>query len=58
MLALGLLVILAGTNVPAETLATPWLGLLSGVVAIGLGAYLLIGRLSAPGRMRVTPRCA
>jgi ABC-type nickel/cobalt efflux system permease component RcnA len=25
----------------------PWLGLLSGVVAIGLGAYLLIGRLSA-----------
>ena len=46
VLALGLLVISLEQTFRPETLY-PWLGLLSGVVAIGLGAYLLIGRLSA-----------
>jgi nickel/cobalt transporter (NicO) family protein len=46
VLALGLSVISLERTFRPETLY-PWLGLLSGVVAIGLGAYLLIGRLSA-----------
>jgi ABC-type uncharacterized transport system, permease component len=46
VLALGVLVISLEQTFRPETLY-PWLGLLSGVVAIGLGAYLLIGRLSA-----------
>ena len=46
VLILGLLVISLEQTFRPETLY-PWLGLLSGVVAIGLGAYLLVGRLSA-----------
>ena len=46
VLALGVLVVSLEQTFRPETLY-PWLGLLSGVVAIGLGAYLLIGRLSA-----------
>jgi ABC-type nickel/cobalt efflux system permease component RcnA len=45
-LALGLSVISLEQTFRPEMLY-PWLGLLSGIVAIGLGAYLLIGRLSA-----------
>jgi nickel/cobalt exporter len=46
VLGLGLLVITLEQTFRPETLY-PCLGLLSGVVAIGLGAYLLIGRLAA-----------
>lgn len=46
VLALGVAVITLEQTFRPETLY-PWLGLLSGVVAIGLGAYLLIGRLAA-----------
>jgi len=46
VLGLGLLVITLEQTFRPESLY-PWLGLLSGVVAIGLGAYLTIGRLSA-----------
>jgi nickel/cobalt exporter len=46
VLALGLLVVTLERTFRPESLY-PWLGLVSGVVAIGLGAYLLIGRLSA-----------
>ncbi len=46
VLGLGLLVITLEQTFRPESLY-PWLGLLSGVVAIGLGAYLLIGRLAA-----------
>ena len=46
VLGLGLLVITLEQTFRPEALY-PWLGLLSGVVAIGLGAYLMIGRLSA-----------
>ena len=46
VLALGLAVITLEQTFRPETLY-PWLGLTSGVVAIGLGAYLLIERLAA-----------
>ncbi len=46
VLSLGLLVITLERTFRPESLY-PWLGLLSGVVAIGLGAYLMIGRLAA-----------
>ena len=46
VLALGVAVITLEQTFRPETLY-PWLGLLSGVVAIGLGAYLLIGRLAS-----------
>ncbi len=46
VLGLGLLVITLEQTFRPEALY-PWLGLLSGVVAIGLGAYLMIGRLAA-----------
>ncbi|MGZ5306979.1 MAG: nickel/cobalt transporter [Actinomycetota bacterium] len=46
VLGLGLLVITLEQTFRPGSLY-PWLGLLSGVVAIGLGAYLMIGRLSA-----------
>jgi nickel/cobalt transporter (NicO) family protein len=45
VLGLGLLVITLEQTFRPESLY-PWLGLLSGVVAIGLGAYLMIGRLA------------
>ena len=51
VLALGLLVITLEQTFRPEALY-PWLGLLSGVVALGLGAYLLISRLSAWGMRR------
>ncbi len=46
VLALGLLVITLEQTFRPESLY-PWLGLLSGLVAIGLGASLTIGRLTA-----------
>ena len=46
VLGLGLLVITLEQTFRPESLY-PWLGLLSGLVAIGLGAYLTIGRLAA-----------
>jgi ABC-type nickel/cobalt efflux system permease component RcnA len=46
VLALGLLVFTLERTVTPEALY-PWLGLVSGLVAIGLGASLLIARLSA-----------
>jgi nickel/cobalt exporter len=46
VLGLGLLVITLEQTFRPESLY-PWLGLLSGVVAISLGAYLMIGRLAA-----------
>jgi ABC-type nickel/cobalt efflux system permease component RcnA len=46
VLALGVAVVTLERTFRPETLY-PWLGLLSGVVAIGLGAYLLIGRLAS-----------
>ncbi len=46
VLGLGLLVITLEQTFRPESLY-PWLGLLSGLVAIGLGAYLTIGRLTA-----------
>jgi nickel/cobalt exporter len=46
VLGLGLLVITLEQTFRPEALY-PWLGLLSGVVAIGLGAYLMVGRLAA-----------
>ena len=49
VLGLGLLVITLEQTFRPESLY-PWLGLLSGVVAIGLGAYLTIGRLTAWSR--------
>jgi nickel/cobalt exporter len=51
VLALGLLVLTLEQTFRPETLY-PWLGLLSGLVALGLGAYLLISRLSAWGLRR------
>ncbi len=51
VLALGLLVLSLEQTFRPETLY-PWLGLLSGLVALGLGAYLLISRLSAWGLRR------
>ena len=48
VLALGLLVLSLEQTFRPETLY-PWLGLLSGLVALGLGAYLLISRLSTWG---------
>ena len=53
VLSLGLLVVTLERTFRPETLY-PWLGLLSGVVAIGLGAYLLIGRLAAWSHARRT----
>jgi ABC-type nickel/cobalt efflux system permease component RcnA len=46
VLGLGLLVVTLEQTFRPESLY-PWLGLLSGLVAIGLGASLTIGRLSA-----------
>jgi nickel/cobalt transporter (NicO) family protein len=46
VLGLGLLVITLEQTFRPESLY-PWLGLLSGVVAIALGAHLMIGRLAA-----------
>ncbi len=51
VLALGLLVLTLEQTFRPETLY-PWLGLLSGLVALGLGAYLLITRLALWGRRR------
>ena len=48
VLALGLLVLSLEQTFRPETLY-PWLGLFSGLVALGLGAYLLISRLSTWG---------
>ena len=48
VLALGLAVLTLEQTFRPETLY-PWLGLLSGLVALGLGTYLLISRLSAWG---------
>jgi ABC-type nickel/cobalt efflux system permease component RcnA len=53
VLSLGLLVITLQQTFRPETLY-PWLGLLSGVVAIALGGFLFIGRLSAWSRKRGT----
>jgi hypothetical protein len=53
VLGLGLLVITLEQTFRPEALY-PWLGLLSGVVAIGLGAYLMIGRLAAWSTARRT----
>jgi nickel/cobalt exporter len=44
VLALGLLVLTLEQTFRPETLY-PWLGLLSGFVALGLGAYLLVSRI-------------
>jgi nickel/cobalt exporter len=52
VLSLGLLVVTLERTFRPETLY-PWLGLLSGVVAIGLGAYLLIGRIAAWSNARL-----
>ncbi|MGZ6029868.1 MAG: urease accessory protein UreH domain-containing protein, partial [Myxococcaceae bacterium] len=51
VLALGLLVLTLEQTFRPEALY-PWLGLLSGLVALGLGAYLLITRLALWGRRR------
>lgn len=51
VLALGLLVLTLEQTFRPEALY-PWLGLLSGLVALGLGAYLLVSRLSAWGLRR------
>ena len=51
VLGLGLLVLTLEQTFRPEALY-PWLGLLSGLVALGLGAYLLISRLSAWGLAR------
>ena len=53
VLGLGLLVITLEQTFRPESLY-PWLGLLSGLVAIGLGAYLTIGRLTAWSAARTT----
>jgi ABC-type nickel/cobalt efflux system permease component RcnA len=49
VLALGLLVLTLERTFRPESLY-PWLGLLSGLVALGLGVYLLISRLSVWGK--------
>jgi nickel/cobalt exporter len=46
VLGLGLLVLTLERTFRPETIY-PWLGLVSGLVALGLGAYLLISRLAA-----------
>ena len=46
VLALGLLVLTLERTFHPETLY-PWLGLVSGLVALGLGSYLLVARLSS-----------
>jgi ABC-type nickel/cobalt efflux system permease component RcnA len=46
VLGLGLLVVTLEQTFRPESLY-PWLGLLSGVIAIGLGAHLMIGRIVA-----------
>ena len=51
VLGLGLLVLTLEQTFRPEALY-PWLGLLSGLVALGLGAYPLISRLSAWGLER------
>jgi nickel/cobalt transporter (NicO) family protein len=54
VLSLGLLVLTLERTFRPESLY-PWLGVLSGLVALALGAYLLISRLSAwGGATRVT----
>lgn len=54
VLALGLLVLTLEQTFRPETLY-PWLGLVSGLTALGLGAYLLISRISAWGLSRQAP---
>lgn len=49
VLALGLLVLTLERTFRPESLY-PWLGLASGLVALGLGTYLLVARLSAWSR--------
>ncbi len=49
VLALGLLVLTLERTFRPESLY-PWLGLASGLVALGLGAYLMVARLSAWSR--------
>ena len=49
VLALGLLVLTLERTFRPESLY-PWLGLASGLVALGLGGYLLVARLSAWSR--------
>ena len=51
VLALGLLVLTLERTFRPERVY-PWLGLVSGIVALGLGAYLLISRLSSWGADR------
>ncbi len=51
VLALGMLVLTLEQTFRPETLY-PWLGLLSGLVALALGAFLLIHRLSTWGLVR------
>jgi nickel/cobalt exporter len=53
VLALGSLVLTLERTFRPESLY-PWLGLASGLVALGLGAWLLIGRLAAWGRATST----
>jgi nickel/cobalt exporter len=45
VLALGILLLIAGRAFPAESLY-PWLGLVSGAAALALGAGLLVSRLA------------
>jgi ABC-type nickel/cobalt efflux system permease component RcnA len=51
VLALGLLVLTLEATFRPELLY-PWLGLLSGLVALGLGVYLLVARLSSWAAIR------
>jgi nickel/cobalt exporter len=44
VLGLGILVLTAGRAFPAETIY-PWLGLVSGAAALGIGAVLIVSRL-------------
>ena len=57
VLGLGLLVITLEQTFRPEALY-PWLGLLSGVVAVGLGAYLMIGRVVGCPARRSARTCA
>ena len=53
VLGLGLLVVSAERVLPPERVY-PWLGLGSGLVALGLGSWLLVSRLHAAGWRRAT----
>jgi nickel/cobalt transporter (NicO) family protein len=48
VLGLGILVLTAGRTFPAETIY-PWLGLISGAAALGIGGVLIVSRLRSPG---------